>query len=70
VCLPCLVELVKVDIAGPLLVEEAEDDLVLGVGFRQEILKDRPVMNADPALPVAVGYGEQNTVLVALDFML
>jgi hypothetical protein len=27
-------------------------------------------MDADPALPVAVGYAEQDTVLVALDFVL
>ena len=68
--LPCLVEVVEVDVAGPLLVEEAEDDLVLGVGFREEVLEDGPVMDADSALPVAVGYSEEDAVLVALDFVL
>jgi hypothetical protein len=70
VCLPCLVELVKVDVAGAFLVEEAEDDLVLGIGLREKVLEDGPVVDADLALPVAVGYGEQNAVLVALDFVL
>jgi hypothetical protein len=70
VCLPCRVELVKVDVAGPVLIEEAEDDLVLGVGFREEVLEDGPVMDSNLALPVAVGYSKQNAVLVALDFVL
>jgi hypothetical protein len=68
--LPCLVELVEVDVAGALLVKEAEDDLVLGVGFREEVLEDGPVMDGDSALAVAVGYSKQDAVLVALDFVL
>lgn len=68
--LPCLVELVEVDVARPVLVEEAENNLVLGVGFREQVLEDRPVMDVDSALPVAVGYSEEDAVLVALDFVL
>lgn len=69
-CPPCVVECVEVDVAGPVLVEEAEDDLVLGVGFREKVLEDGPVLYADPALSVAVGYGEEDAILVALDFVL
>jgi hypothetical protein len=70
VCLPCLVKLVKVDVASPVLVEEAEDDFVFGVGFCEEVLEDGPVVYADPAFPVSVGYREEDAVLVTLDFVL
>jgi hypothetical protein len=70
VCLPCLVEVVEVDVSGPVLVEEAEDNLVLGIGFREEVLEDGPVVDGDLALPVAVGYGKQDAVLETLDFVL
>lgn len=70
VCLPCLIELVEIDVSGPVLVEEAEDDLVLGVGFREEVLEDGPVVYGDLAFPVAIGYSKQDAVLVALDFVL
>lgn len=68
--LPCLVEVVEVDVAGPLLVEEAEDDLVLGVGFGEQVLEDRPVVDADLALLVAIGNLEENAILVPLDLVL
>ena len=70
VSLPCLIELVEVDVAGALLVEKAKDNLVLGVGFCEEVLEDGPVVDGDPTLAVAVGYSEQDAVLVALDFVL
>lgn len=69
-CFPCRVEVVEVDVAGPLLVEEAEDDLVLGVGFREEVLEYGPVLQADLALLVAVGDLEEDAILVPLDFVL
>ena len=68
--LPCLVELVEVDVAGAFLVKEAEYDLVLGVWFRKQVLEDTPVMNVDLALPFAVCDLEQDAVLVALDLVL
>jgi len=68
--LPCLVEVVKVDVAGPPLIEEAENDLVLGVGLRKQVLEDGPVMDADLALLVAVGYLEEDAILETLDLVL
>lgn len=68
--LPCLVEFVKVNVAGPPLVEEAEDDLVLGVGLGEQVLEDGPVVDVDPALLVAVGDLEEDAVLVSLDLVL
>ena len=68
--LPCLVEVVEVDVAGPLLVEEAEDDLALGVGFGEQVLEDGPVMDADLALLVAIGDLEEDAILVPLDLVL
>lgn len=69
-CLPCVVELVEVDVASAILVEEAEDDLVLGVGFREQVLEDTPIVDIDSSLPLAVCNLEQDAVLVALDFVL
>lgn len=68
--LPCVVEVVKVDVAGALLVEEAEDDLVLGVGFGEQVLEDGPVVHADLALLVAVGDLEEDAILEPLDLVL
>lgn len=68
--LPCIVKLVEIDIAGTLLVEEAENDLVLGVRFCEQVLEDTPVVYVDPALALAVCNLEQNAILVALDFVL
>jgi hypothetical protein len=70
VCLPCLIEFVEVDVAGALLVEETENDLVLGVGLREKVLEHGPVVNVYSALAVAVGDGKEYAVLVALDFVL
>lgn len=68
--LPCIVEFIKVDVASALLVEEAENDLVLGIGFRKQVLKDTPVMYVNPALSLTICDLEQNAILVALDFVL
>jgi hypothetical protein len=70
VCPPCVVKFVKADVAGSLLVEEAEDDLVLGVWFREQVLEDTPVMDVDLAPLFAVCNLEQDAVLVALDLVL
>ena len=70
VCLPYLVEVVKVDVTCPLAVEEAEDDFVLGIGFGEEVLEDGPVLQIDATFGVAVGNRKQDTVLVALDLVL
>ena len=69
-CLPCLVEFVKVDVAGAPPVEEAEDDLILGVGLCKQVLEDGPVVNADLALLVAIGDLEEDAILVPLDLVL
>lgn len=69
-CPPCLIEIIKVDISSPVLVEEAKDDFVLGIGLREEVLEDRPVCETDLALVVAIGYGEEDAILESLDFVL
>lgn len=68
--LPCVVEFVKVDVAGSFLVEEAENDLVLGVRFRKQVLENTPVVDVDLALLFAVCNLEQDAILVALDLVL
>ena len=68
--LPCLVEVVEVDVAGAFLVEEAEDDLVLGVWLREQVLEDGPVVDVDLTLLVAVGDLEEDAILVPLDLVL
>jgi hypothetical protein len=71
-----LVELVQpakvivLDGAEALDVEEAECDLVLGVGLAEEVLKVRPVAERHPALVRAVRHAEEDRVLLALDLVL
>jgi hypothetical protein len=67
---PYAVEVFKLYVAGPVLVEEAEDDLVLGIRFREEILEDAPVLQGNAPLPIAVGDLEQYAILVSLDLVL
>ena len=69
-CLPCLVEFVKVDVACAPPVEEAEHNLVLGVGLCEQVLEDGPVVDADLALLVAIGDLEENAILVPLNLVL
>lgn len=67
---PCLVELVEIDVARAVSVEEAEDDFILGVWLRKQVLEDSPVLEGHFALLIAVCDVEKNTVLEALDFVL
>lgn len=74
--LGALVELVEaaevliLDLAGALDIEEAEGDLVLGVGLVEKVLKGDPVGYRDAAFALAVGNLEQQAVLLALDSVL
>lgn len=70
VCAPCVVELIETDVTGTLLVKEAENDFVLGVWFRKQVLENTPVVDVDLALLFAVCNLKQDAVLVALDFVL
>lgn len=56
-------ELVQGDDAGALCVEEAEGNLVLGVGLGEQILKRRPVGQVYPPSSFAVCHTEQNGIL-------
>ncbi len=69
-CPPCCVEVIEVDVTGSILIEEAENDFVFGVRFCEQILEDRPVVYADFALLVTIGYFEKDAVLVSFDFVL
>lgn len=74
--LGALVELVEatevliLDLTGTLDVEEAESDLVLGVGFVKEVLEGDPVGYRDSALALAVSNLEEQAILLALDSVL
>jgi hypothetical protein len=67
---PILKEVVVVDVTRPISIEEAEDDLVLGVRLREEVLEDGPILNSDSALAFAIRYGEEDTIMEALDLVL
>ena len=56
--------------AGSRIGEEAEGDVVFGVGFREEVVEDAPVLQGDALLVMAVGDAEQDRVLLALDLVL
>ena len=65
-----ILELVEVDLARDGVGEEAEGDFVLGVRFREQVVEDAPVLQADAVLAAAVGDLEKDGVLVALDLVL
>ena len=56
--------------AEALDVEEAEGDLILGIGLVEDVLEVAIVGQGQPALVCAVGDVEQDRVLLALDFVL
>jgi hypothetical protein len=70
VCSPYIIEVLKLDIAGPVLVEEAEDDFVLGVRLRKQVLEDAPVGESDAPGAAAVCDQEEDAILVSLDLVL
>lgn len=51
-------------------VEQTERDLVLGVGFSQQVLKVAPICDCDPACFPAVGDLEENGILLSFDLVL
>jgi len=61
---------VILDVSATVDIEEAEGDLVFGVGFRQDVLEVGPVREGDPTLPRPVGNVEEDRVLLALDLLL
>ena len=63
-------EIIILDVAGAVDVEESKGDFVLGVGFGEEVLKDGPIGEVDSSGALAIGNVEEDLVLVALDFVL
>lgn len=58
------------DRTGALDVEQAEGNLVLRIGLAEQVLEGGPVRDVYPARLSSIGDGEENAVLLALDFML
>ena len=65
-----LAEVVVLDVAGAVHVEEAEGNLVLGVGLHEQVLEHAPVGEGDAPAVHAVGDAEQDRVLFARDLVL
>lgn len=65
-----LFEAVEVDEAGVGVAEKAEGDVVLGVGLCKEVVEDGPVVDVDAVSLATIGDGEENGVLLTLDFVL
>lgn len=61
---------VKVDEAGLFVGEQLEGNIVLGVGLCEEVVEDGPVVDVDAVFLAAVGNGEEDGVLFALDLVL
>ena len=54
-----LLEAAEVHLAGGGVCEEAEGDVVFGIGFCQEIVEDAPVLDGNASIVVAIGDAEQ-----------
>lgn len=63
-------KLVEADLAGAVDVEEAKGKFILGVGFRNQVVVEAPVLEGDAARLAAVCDEKENAILVALDFVL
>lgn len=63
-------EIIVLDVAGAVDVKQSKGDFVLGVGFGEEVLKDGPIGEVDSSCALAIGNVEEDSVLVALDFVL
>lgn len=60
----------KLDSAILFEVKQTERDLIFGIGLRKEVLESGPVGQGQLAGFPSVCYAEQNTILLALDFVL
>jgi len=63
-------ERVKVDESGVLVCEQLESHVVFRVGLCEEVVEDGPVVDVDAVFLAAVGNGEEDGVLFALDLVL
>lgn len=63
-------EVLVCNVACAANVEEAEGDLVLGIGLYQQIVIGSPIGDGELASALAVGDTEKETVLLALDLAL
>jgi hypothetical protein len=61
---------VEVDQASLLVCEKLERNIIFGVGLRKEVVENGPVVDVDAIFLVTVGNGEEDCVLLALDFVL
>lgn len=63
-------EVVVLDDAGPVDVEQSEGDFVLGIGLEEEVLEDAPISQGNSAGALAVGDSKEDRVLLPLDLVL
>lgn len=61
---------VEVDQAGLFVCEQLEGNIVFGVGLREEVVEDGPVVDVNAVLLATIGNGEEDGVLLALDLVL
>jgi hypothetical protein len=61
---------VEVDQTSLLVCEKLERNIVFGVGLCKKVVEDGPVVDVDAIFLVTVGDGEEDCVLLALDFVL
>lgn len=65
-----LLEVVIFDGPSAIHVEQAKGNLVLRVWFRKEILEGAPVVQIDPAGAAPISHAKEDSILLALDFVL
>ena len=63
-------EIIVLDITSAVNVKQAEGNLVLGIGFQEEVLEDAPVREGNFTLVLGIGNAEENGVLLPIDFVL
>ena len=65
-----VLEVFKLDISGPVTIEETKGNVVLGVGLFEKVFKVAPVLQSDSADAFSIGDVEEERVLLAFDLVL
>jgi hypothetical protein len=65
-----LEETLVLDRPGAIFVKQAKGNLIFGVRLCQEVVEGAPVRDGDLARLLAIGNAEEDSILLAFDFML
>ncbi len=63
-------ECLPLDRTGPIGIEEAEGNLVLGIRLREQVLEGSPFVDVDSTGPAGICDSEKDSIVFTLDLVL